>query len=274
MPLFDKELSMRSASLVIATAFLCLAGASITPGQEAPIKNPRESDPASAKNGLGSFRARCAGCHGMDARGSQGPDLTNLWSSGMTDARLFDIVKHGIPGTEMPDSGPRVTDVEIWDTLSYLHSLNTPAASDAPHGDAAQGERIFRTNCSGCHTVDGRADRLGPDLSRIGSSRSLSALSNKIRGAGTVRPGYEPVTLVLRDGRRIQGVAKNEDAFSIQIMELSGRIQGYLKTDLQEVIHEPHSLMPVYGPNQLNDGELGDLLTYLSTLRGTESPGR
>lgn len=263
---------MRSAWLAIA--FLILSGASIAPGQDAPAKNPREGDPASARNGLGSFRARCAGCHGMDARGSQGPDLTGLWSSGLTDARIFDIVRHGIPGTEMPDSGPRVTDVEIWDTLSYLQSLNTPSAADTPRGDAAHGEQIFRANCSACHTVDGRADRLAPDLSRIGSSRSLAALSNKIRGAGSIRPGYEPVTLVLRDGQRIQGVAKNEDAFSIQIMELSGRIQGYIKSDLEEVIHEPHSLMPVYGPNQLNDGELGDLLSYLSTLRGAELPGR
>lgn len=266
---------MKPAWMIVAAASLCLAAGSTAPGQETPINNPRQSDPASARNGLGSFRARCAGCHGMDARGSQGPDLTNLWSSGMTDARLFDIVKHGIPGTEMPDSGPRVTDVEIWDTLSYLHSLGTTGGGEAPHGDAAQGERIFRTNCSVCHTADGRADHVGPDLSRVGVTRSPAALRAKIRGSTTsVRPGYELVTLVLRDGSRIQGVAKNEDAFSIQIMELSGRIQGYLKTDLQEVIHEPRPLMPVYGTAQLNDSELDDLLTYLCTLRGAGSAGR
>jgi putative heme-binding domain-containing protein len=210
----------------------------------------------------------------MDARGSQGPDLTNLWSSGLTDARIFDIVRHGIPGTEMPDQGFRVTDVEIWDTISYLHSLNTPSAGDAPHGDAARGKNVFSTNCSTCHTVNGYADRFAPDLSRIGASRSPAALSNKIRGNGTIRPGYEPVTLVFRDGQRIQGVAKNEDAFSIQIMQLNGRIQGYMKSDLKEVVHEPHSFMPVYGPSQINDGELDDLLSYLCALRGAESPGR
>jgi putative heme-binding domain-containing protein len=260
---------MRPTRRVSAICFLCLAGGGVLLSQERPVKNPRENDPASAKNGLGSFRARCAGCHGMDGHGSRGPDLTSLWSSGATDGRLFDIVRHGIPGTEMPGSGVRVTDAEIWDTLSYLHALNAPATPESPRGDAAQGERLFRANCLGCHTMDGRADRLGPDLSRIGSGRSRAVLSNKIRGAGdSVRPGYEAVTLILRDGRRIQGVSKNEDAFSIQIMELSGRIQGYMKTNLKEVIHEPHSLMPAYGVNQLKDGDLDDLLSYLGTLRG------
>lgn len=260
----------------LAIAFLLLSGVGIARGQDVPMKsqNPHDGDPAAIKNGRASFLARCSGCHGMDARGSQGPDLTNLWSSGMTDARLFDIVRHGIPGTEMPDSNFRVTDIEIWDTLAYLHSLNSSSGSEAPHGDAAHGEQIFRTNCSACHTVDGQADHLAPDLSRVGSTRSPEALAKKIRGTGPMRPGYAPVTLVLRDGQRIQGVAKNEDAFSIQMMELSGRIQGYLKSDLKEVIHQPGSLMPVYGPNQLTEGDLSDLLSYLCNLRGAGSAGR
>ena len=259
----------------LAIVFLFLSGMVAT-GQEGPMKdqNPREGDPASVKIGRASFLARCSGCHGMDARGSQGPDLTNLWSSGLTNARIFDIVRHGIPGTEMPEQGFRVTDHEIWDTISYLHSLNSSSGEEAPHGDAAKGESIFRTNCSSCHTVNGWADHVGPDLSRVGTTRSPSALAKKIRGAGTVRPGYALVTLVLHDGRQIQGLAKNEDAFSIQVMELSGRIQGYMKSDLKEVIHEPHGLMPAYGPNQISDTELGDLLSYLCNLRGTGSPAR
>ena len=76
-------------------------------------------------------------------------------------------------------------------------------------------------------------------------------------------PGYEGVTLVTRDGQKIRGVKKNEDTFSIQVMDTRERIQGYLKSDLQEVIFEKASLMPEYGTERLSDSDLNDLIGYL-----------
>ena len=43
------------------------------------------------------------------------------------------------------------------------------------------------------------------------------------------------MTLVTRDGQRIRGVKKNEDEFSIQIMDMRERLQGYLKANLTEI---------------------------------------
>ena len=79
--------------------------------------------------------------------------------------------------------------------------------------------------------------------------------------------GYETVTLVTNDGQKIRGVKKNEDVFSIQVMDTRERIQGHRRSALQQVIYEPTSLMPVFGPERLNDADLGDLVAYLSTLR-------
>ena len=79
--------------------------------------------------------------------------------------------------------------------------------------------------------------------------------------------GYAPVTLVTRDGQRIRGAKKNEDAFSIQIMDTRGRIQGYLKADLRQVIDDKVSLMPDFAPAVLSDRDLNDLVSYLTTLR-------
>jgi hypothetical protein len=55
--------------------------------------------------------------------------------------------------------------------------------------------------------------------------------------------------------------------FSIQVMDLRERIQGYLKSTLQEVVYEKSSLMPAFGAGRLNDSDLNDLLGYLMTLR-------
>ena len=80
--------------------------------------------------------------------------------------------------------------------------------------------------------------------------------------------------MITRDGRRIRGVKKNEDAFSIQIMDTRERIQGYLKADLREVLYEKESLMPAFTTARLNDNDLNDLIGYLTTLRGPDSTVR
>jgi len=236
---------------------------------EPPAKNPFEGNPLAISNGGAMFRNRCAGCHGPDARGYVGPDLTTFWANGGTDERMFAVVRRGIPGTEMIGADPqRVLDKDIWQTMAYLRTLSAVPASPAT-GDAANGERLFRANCATCHRVNGRGGQLGPDLSRIGSGRPRAGLLAKLRGtADFIRPGYEPVTLVTRDGQRIRGVKKNEDEFSIQIMDARERLQGYLKADLAEVTNDKQSLMPVYGPDRLSDGDADDLLRYLTSLRG------
>ena len=240
-----------------------------------PSSNPLEGNAQAISNGAAMFRTRCAGCHGPGARGYLGPDLTGFWAAGGSDDRMFAIVRRGVPGTDMIGADPqRVLDKEIWQMLAYIRTLSAVPAAP-PTGDAANGERIFRANCNGCHRVNGRGGVLGPDLSRIGSARPRAGLQSKIRGsADFIRPGYEPVTLVTKDGERIRGVRKNEDEFSIQIMDARERLQGYLKANLAEFTTDRQSLMPVYGPDRLGDHDLDDLLRYLTSLRGATDATR
>ena len=69
------------------------------------------------------------------------------------------------------------------------------------------------------------------------------------------------------DGQRIRGVKKNEDAFSVQIMDTHERIQGYVKSDLKEVIDDETSVMPDFGADRVSDRDLADLVAYLQGLR-------
>jgi putative heme-binding domain-containing protein len=256
------------ASALAGWYLVLTLGAGVALAQEPAKKNPFEGDAPAIQQGQALFRARCANCHGVDARGVLGPDLTTgQFRSGGADEQLFRVIRRGIPGTEMTGGG---VDDEAWMVLAYLRTLTAPAPSEA-RGNAQNGEAYFWNagGCSSCHRVSGKGGRLGPDLSRIGATRSRSALAQQVRQASAnIAFGYEPVTIVLRDKQRIRGVRKNEDTFSIQIMETTERLRGFRKTDVAELIDEKASLMPDYNAQRLSDVALDDLLAYLASLTG------
>jgi putative heme-binding domain-containing protein len=236
--------------------------------QAPAAKNPLEGDAAAIRSGMGLFRARCADCHGMDAHGVRGPDITQVWANGRTDEGLFTTIKNGISGTEMPPQ-PRLFDHETWQILAYLRTLAAGTRAEPPRGNADNGKQIYQANCAACHRVNGAGGRLGPDLSRIGAARSREVLELRIRGGVEgFLPGFEPVTLTPKDGATVAGVKKNEDLFSVQIMDSRERIQGYDKASLKELQNNPRSAMPAFGSNRLSESDLDDLIRYLQTLRG------
>jgi putative heme-binding domain-containing protein len=238
--------------------------------QTRELKNPVEGQPKAIERGEFIYNRRCSACHGLDARGYRAPDLTTgQFVNGTSDTQLYRVITRGIPATEMP--GTNMNEDEIWALISYLRTIVVAGSKENPRVNARTGEAIYsgKGGCGSCHMVNGKGGRLGPDLSRIGVARSQTALVREIRTPSEyITPGYEPVTVALRDGRQIKGTRKNEDSFSIQIMDTNEQLSTFLKKDLREVIDEKKSLMPDYGRDKLAEAEIDDLLAYLRTLRG------
>ena len=237
--------------------------------------NPLAGDAKAIDAGKNIYRGRCGVCHGIDAKGYRGSDLTTGdWVHGGGDAQIFRTIARGIPGTEMPGHA-NMSEEEVWMVIAYLRTLSSPGGAAAERGDATRGEQIYQAknkgNCAQCHMIDGRGGRLGPNLSRIGASRSAAALEREIRRPGEVIPvGFETVTVVMPDGRKVRGVRKNEDTFSVQIMTGAEDLRSFFKRDVKEVVSEEQSMMPAFGPDRLTDDELTDLVRYLRSLRGTK----
>jgi putative heme-binding domain-containing protein len=261
---------MKRRRSIVVLAVGLIASVSVVVAQKPsdtmpPGKNPFLGNKASIQSGLAVYRVRCGDCHGLDARGYRGPDLTAALG-GMPDERLFQTVRKGVPGTEMPPSG--IPDDEVLMIIAYLRDLSGAGPAEKPVGNVDNGARLFAAQCASCHRVGEQGGRLGPDLSRVGLARSRSALMREIRTPSEwMPPAFETVTLVMKDGQKIRGLKKNEDVFSIQVMDTRERIQGYARSNLQDVIYEKTSLMPAYGPDRLTDSDLTDLVGYLTTLR-------
>jgi len=234
-----------------------------------PGTNPHLNNKESIRTGMALYRTRCGECHGLDAAGYRGPDLNAYIAGGAKDEALFQVIRKGVTGTEMPPSN--APDHEVLQMIAYLRNIGKVApAETAPAGNVANGAALFAKQCANCHQVAGKGGQIGPDLSRIGAGRTRAALTREIRNPHEViPPNFEGVTIVTKDGQKIRGIKKGEDAYSIQVMDMRERIQGYLKSNV-EVTYEKNSIMPAYDAKRLSDADLSDLVGYLSTLRTYE----
>ncbi len=185
-----------------------------------------------------------------------------------------------------------LTDEQIWQIVVYLRTLSgvrtgDPAANaTTSRGNRASGETLFfgKANCASCHQVNGRGGIVGPDLSTVARAPA-DALRQKIlnpatpfaappaggRGGPVGRGGAAARPLVTvaktKDGREIRGVRRNEDTFSLQMVDASGTLHLLDKLQLADVRVENTSLMPGDYGTKLAAGEIDDLVAYLSTLR-------
>jgi putative heme-binding domain-containing protein len=235
-------------------------------GASAQQANPFEGDSRALRAGGALFANRCADCHAADAKGFSGPDLTLLWAEGTSDERVFEILREGVSGSIMPSS--TAPDQELWAIVAYLKSLSTVPEFLGDIGDAERGSELFEARCTRCHRIEGNGARLGPDLTLIGRVRTRDQLIQAIREPGSaVSAGFRPVTVVTAAGERIRGIAKSEDAFSLQIMDTRQELRGYLKATLSNVLREDGSLMPTFTAGRLPQPELDDIVRYLGTRR-------
>lgn len=273
---------MRNKGLPACAGLLFLLVASALAADD----NPLAHDAKMAKAGEFEFRINCAFCHGLGARGGgRGPDLTRARKRhGTSDDEIFHNISTGIPGTAMPGNGSNgqgvsMTDDEIWQLVAYIRSVEVKAPT-TPAGDAALGKALFYgdANCSGCHMIEGKGGRLGPDLTSVAGARTLEALVRSVRepsqrlAQGLIEPTkefaqeYETVTVVTAEGKEIRGVALNEDSFSIQLMDESEKLHLLEKDKLKSFSKTRNSMMPKYNESLLSDKDLQDILAYLVSV--------
>jgi alcohol dehydrogenase (cytochrome c) len=210
------------------------------------------------------FQRSCTACHGGNAKGGRGPDLTSgQWRWGSSDADIAHNILTGIPNTEMP-AFP-LTPVQGKQIVAYLRSLANAPPEEAAKGDPAAGRELFfgSAGCSRCHMFFGQGGRLGPDLSLPpGGRRPVNMRQAILNPDESLRHNYETVEVRLNNGQLLRGVKKNEDTFSIQIMDEKEQLHMLRKSDLKQITNPRKSLMPA---PHLNPAELGNILAFLAS---------
>ena len=249
---------VRSLIIGLCAAFALLAA------------NPFHDDLLAADVGRGIFRVYCSPCHGIRGQGARGPDLTRAITGSVNrDSELFGIIERGSPGTEMPAFAGTLDEPNIWRLVSYIGSI-ARQEEVLPEGNRGAGQKLYwgKAGCAGCHRIESKGGRIGPDLSVIGRVRSLQYLRESVVNPNAdITPGYNTITVVTRDGKKIVGVERGYDNFTVQLMDPKEEFHSFDRSNVASVKREIRSLMPA---STLSSTELNDLLAYLASLGRAE----
>jgi putative heme-binding domain-containing protein len=255
-------------------------------------KNPFEGNVEAVEEGKVLYSSFCTFCHGTGGRGAKGPNLTDSnWKWGEADEAFFQTIAQGRPGTQMGAflTAEKMKEDQIWKVMAYLRSqadygdwakrypskegLKAAAPEWKPPAgitiDAKAGEALFKdangkAACINCHVAGGQGGKVGPELSRIGDRSPEYLLESIQNPSAYIAPEYTSVQIATKDNKRVIGIIKHEDDYSIQIRNAQDESMIFSKNDIQGKVPRNVSIMPTIN---LTDQELYNILGYLLTLK-------
>ena len=253
-------MSQRSTLTHFATLFVLITSTPTIVAAQRADSPAKEEVPSNIAAGRMYVRIFCSRCHGLDAKGSQAPDLTQrVLRHGNSDEALARNIRDGIPGTGM--KGFAWPDKRIGQIISFLREQQRAGQPKVVPGDPAHGRVIFdKHKCDACHWTGQNGGRRGPDLSR---SRGTLEYFRKVivDPAAHVAREYHLVSLLKSDGRVVHGMRLSENSYYIQLIDEHDRLYTIAKVDVDELHRPGQSLMPNY------QKDLDNLIAYLFSLR-------
>jgi putative heme-binding domain-containing protein len=135
------------------------------------------------------------------------------------------------------------------------------------NGDVRRGHAVFynaKAACSACHRLGHAGGTVGPDLTRIGESRTERDLLESILypSLSFVR-GYEPVLIITTDGRTITGTIRDETAEEYLLATGPDELIRLRRDEVEQMEPATVSIMPAGLDQQLTLEQLADLVAFL-----------
>ena len=153
------------------------------------------------------------------------------------------------------------------DEVTRLEAL----LKELPEGDVRRGQAVFnggKGQCAACHKIGYVGGLVGPDLTRVGGTRTPRDLLEAIvfPSASFVR-SYEPVRVTTADGRVFNGLLAKDTADEVTVVIAADRTERVARADVEAVAPGAVSVMPAGLDQQLTRQELADLVAFLRACR-------
>lgn len=144
-------------------------------------------------------------------------------------------------------------------------------------GDPAAGKVLYEADqkilCTNCHQIIG-LEKSGPNLEGIGDRYPREELLRHIlEPSAFIKPGYENVTIAMRNGRVLSGRITRASKLEYRIMDVEGKLNRVPIEDVEEMRSQAKSLMPDNVAASISKEQFADLIAYLQTLKTENKNG-
>lgn len=138
-------------------------------------------------------------------------------------------------------------------------------------GDPVRGFQVFRSSkaaCSACHRIGYVGHDVGPELTRIGASRTPDALLEAILfPSARQEQSYQGSRVLTTDGQIHNGLMKHRTPEAIEL-QVNAEQTVLIPTDEIEILQPSDvSVMPAGLAEQLTLEELSDLMAFLQSAK-------
>ena len=138
-------------------------------------------------------------------------------------------------------------------------------------GDPVRGLQLFRSSklaCSGCHRMGYRGTEIGPDLTRIGNTRTAPAILEAILfPSSRIEQGYESSKILTHDGLILNGIIASENSDEVTLRLDAQRLETMRRINIEKLERSEVSLMPKGLADLMSDQDIADLLALLLTAK-------
>ncbi len=300
MAIHIRRIGLAPVALLALTSLPVAAQLPSTPGTKATIVGSpaalagSKQDPESVERGGTLFAAKCGGCHGATAKGTnRAPDLVRslLMLDDEKGLLVGPVIRNGRPDKGMPNL--KLTEPQIADVVAWLHvqtysadHRNTYLFLDALTGDAKAGETYFNGagGCNKCHNPN-------EDLKGIGAKYDAHDLQGRWlqprrggaggggrggrgggRGGATVAAAPSrstlTVTVTMKDGKKLEGTLDRIDDFNVALRDASGEFHS-INRDGDTPKVEVHDPLRVHVDllKKYTDKDIHNVTAFLASLK-------
>jgi putative heme-binding domain-containing protein len=179
------------------------------------------------------------------------------------DAESY-LARHHLPIADelLKYTGPR----KEW-KLEELAS----SAEQLDHGRSfSNGKQMFQVaSCIACHKMDGIGTEIGPDLTKLDPKQQqpVEILHDILEPSFRINEKYQTYVFELKSGKTITGLILQETPEEVKVIEnpLAKALPVVLKkSEIEERVKSPTSIMPKGLLDKLTREEILDLVAYIA----------